>query len=123
MTRSIITYSRGDVVLVPFPFTDMTFVKKRPGVIISTWQYNFEHDDVIVMAISSKKNYQQPTDEMVVIDGSRLSQCGLLNDSVIRVDKLFTIQKLLIIKKLGTVPPILLEQVTTKLNNIIGNKK
>jgi len=31
----MINYKRGDVVLVPFPFSDQTTIKKRPAVIIS----------------------------------------------------------------------------------------
>jgi mRNA interferase MazF len=33
-------YNRGDVVLVPFPFSDQTTAKKRPAVIISSSTYN-----------------------------------------------------------------------------------
>ncbi len=33
-------YNRGDVVLVPFPFSNQTIMKKRPAVIISSDVYN-----------------------------------------------------------------------------------
>ncbi|MGE3342591.1 MAG: type II toxin-antitoxin system PemK/MazF family toxin [Vicinamibacterales bacterium] len=47
-------YSFGDVVLVPFPFTDQTAAKKRPAVVISSQAYNRQRPDVIVMAITSR---------------------------------------------------------------------
>jgi len=40
----------GDIVLVPFPFTDQTAAKRRPAVVISAEGYNARHPDVILMA-------------------------------------------------------------------------
>ncbi|NEP30889.1 MAG: hypothetical protein F6K38_05180 [Moorea sp. SIO3B2] len=34
------TYNFGDIILVPFPFTDQTTIKKRPTVIISSNTYS-----------------------------------------------------------------------------------
>jgi len=44
-------YSFGDIVLVPFPFTDLTATKKRPAVVVS---YHRDRRDVIVMAVTSQ---------------------------------------------------------------------
>jgi mRNA interferase MazF len=44
----------GDVVLVPFPFTDQTTAKQRPAVIVSSLAYNQAKPDVVVMAITSQ---------------------------------------------------------------------
>ncbi len=41
------TYSFGDVLLVPFPFTDQSTVKKRPAIVISSTLYNRQHIDLI----------------------------------------------------------------------------
>ena len=41
------TYDKWDIVLVPFPFTDLTTLKKRPAVIVSPDEYNKKLDDVI----------------------------------------------------------------------------
>ena len=41
-------YSFGDVVLVPFPFTDQTASKKRPAVVVSADTYHQRRPDVIV---------------------------------------------------------------------------
>ena len=48
------TYSFGDVVLVPFPFTDQTVSKKRPAVVVSADAYQQHRPDVIVMAVTSQ---------------------------------------------------------------------
>ena len=43
----------GDVVLIPFPFTNQIQSKKRPAVIINSRAYNQSHSDVIAMALTS----------------------------------------------------------------------
>lgn len=47
-------HSFGDVVLVPFPFTDQSGGKKRPAVIVSSSDYNANRRDLIIMAITSQ---------------------------------------------------------------------
>lgn len=42
-------FKRGEVVLVPFPFTDQTTAKKRPAVIISSDTYNDISSDLIIV--------------------------------------------------------------------------
>jgi mRNA interferase MazF len=51
---STTAYSFGDVVLVPFPFTDQTASKKRPAVVVSANAYQQGRPDVIVMAVTSQ---------------------------------------------------------------------
>lgn len=43
----------GDIILVPFPFTDQTTSKKRPAVVISSSTYNTARPDLIIMAVTS----------------------------------------------------------------------
>lgn len=50
MTR----FEYGDVVLVPFPFTDQSTSKKRPAVVVSSAAYNAERPDVIIIAVTSQ---------------------------------------------------------------------
>jgi mRNA interferase MazF len=44
----------GDVILVPFPFTDQTASKKRPAVVVSSGSYSAARPDIVVMAITSQ---------------------------------------------------------------------
>jgi mRNA interferase MazF len=48
------TLSFGDVVLVPFPFTDQSGIKKRPAVVVSSNNYNVSRRDLLIMAITSQ---------------------------------------------------------------------
>ncbi len=46
-------YDFGEVVLVPFPFTDQTMTKKRPAIVVSSAAYNSERPDLVLMAVTS----------------------------------------------------------------------
>ena len=47
-------FSFGDVVLVPFPFTDQSGTKKRPAVVVSSHGDNASRRDIVIMAITSQ---------------------------------------------------------------------
>jgi mRNA interferase MazF len=51
--RSFIMYSKGDIVLVPFPFSDLSSSKTRPAVVVSTEDYEGETGNIIVAMITS----------------------------------------------------------------------
>lgn len=90
-------YSFGDVVLVPFPFTDQTATKKRPAVVVSSAEYNKTRPDVILMAVTGQFSGYTRTGEVVVSDWRA---AGLLKASTIK-PILTTIEKTLIIRALG----------------------
>jgi mRNA interferase MazF len=46
-TPSTTSYKRGEVVLLPFPFTDLSTIKRRPAVVLSTDTYNSRRVDII----------------------------------------------------------------------------
>jgi hypothetical protein len=47
-------YEFGDVLLVPFPFTDQTGAKQRPAVVVNSRRYRHERPDLILMPITSQ---------------------------------------------------------------------
>jgi mRNA interferase MazF len=56
----------GDVVLVPFPFTDQSTTKKRPAVVISSTRYNTERPDLIIIAVTSQIRPTPSIGEVIV---------------------------------------------------------
>lgn len=91
------TYSFGDVVLAPFPFTDQTAAKKRPAVVVSSDGYNKARPDLILMAITGHLSGYPRIGEVVV---SGWKEAGLLKASTIK-PILTTLEKSLIIRTLG----------------------
>ena len=53
MMLRMTSFDCGDVILVPFPFTDQTKRKQRPAIIVSTNAYNTERPDLIIMAVTA----------------------------------------------------------------------
>lgn len=49
----------GDVVLVPFPYTDQSAVKQRPAVVLSSKVYNATHPDLILAPITGRLDGDQ----------------------------------------------------------------
>lgn len=91
------TYNFGDIILVPFPFTDQATSKKRPAVVVSSDVYNSDRPDIILMAVTSQMRHLGKTGETVVEDWQ---EAGLLKPSLIK-PILTTIEKSLVLKKLG----------------------
>ena len=62
-------YSRGDIVLVSFPFTDLSSSKRRPALVVSPNSHNEQLQDVVLVAVTSKIT---GNDEIVVDPGDCL---------------------------------------------------
>ena len=90
-------YEFGDIVLVPFPFTDQSTTKQRPAVIISSAAYQRERPDLIILAITSQVRSGNSVGEAQVTDWK---QAGLLKPSVIK-PVIATIERRLVRKTLG----------------------
>ena len=65
MMRRMTNFECGDVILVPFPFTDQTNHKQRPAIIVSTSAYNTERPDLIIMAVTSQIRAENSFDCLV----------------------------------------------------------
>jgi len=92
------TYNFGDIILVPFPFTDQTTSKKRPAVVISSDAYNNNRPDIILMAVTSQMHHFGKIGEAGVKDWQ---EAGLLKPSLVK-PILTTVEKTLVLKKLGS---------------------
>lgn len=90
-------YEFGDLVLVPFPFTDQSASKKRPAVIISSRAHHSERPDLILMAVTSRIKAPAMTGEIIIKDWQG---AGLLKPSIIK-PVITTIECTLVLKKLG----------------------
>jgi mRNA interferase MazF len=95
------TYRRGDVVLVPFPFSDQSTTKKRPAVVISSNRYNETSPDIVILAVTSKVEKSVDIGECLVSDWK---EAGLLKPSAIK-PAISTIEQTLVLKKLGALSP------------------
>lgn len=112
MTKSGIRFEIGEVVLVPFPFTDLSQTKRRPVLIISNIAHNLSSDDFVCCGITANldnKHYSILLEPSEMIDGA------IPVTSRIKFDKIFTLKKSLAVKRLGKVNSKKINQVRDAL--------
>lgn len=105
---------KGKIVLLPFPFTDLTASKYRPALVLHEGRR-----DVVVAFISSRvPNKPAIADVIVDENHAEFSLTGLKVSSVIKLDKIATVLKDLILGELGEVGPRLRTEINDKLAEI-----
>lgn len=105
-------FVKGDVVVLPFPFTNLRNSKKRPALVVSS----LKGDDIILCQITSKARY----DRYAVALRNQDLKSGTLNiESVIRPNRLFTADSSLILYKLGTLKRSKTKEVERALVKIL----
>ncbi len=96
---------KGDVVVVPFPFSDLTQAKRRPALVVSV----LEGDDLILCQVTSqlvKDSYA------ISIEGRDFEEGGLKQKSNVRPNRLFTADGHIVLYRIGNLKK-------DKLNEII----
>ena len=91
-------YERWSVIVVPFPFTDIPQVKRRPALVLSSAEFQERHGHLICGMITSGARSDWPTD--VPLTGYLTA--GLRTPCKFRL-KLFTVQEDLVLYRLGTI--------------------
>jgi mRNA interferase MazF len=111
--------TRGTVVLTPFPFTDLQGAKVRPAIIVS--RADRPGDDVILAFVSSVVPPQPlPTDLIVDPDAPEGRGVGLKRLSVIKCDKLATVQRRVLLGELGSLPVACLLEMDRRLKHALA---
>ncbi len=110
------TFKFGDIILVPFPFTDQSSIKKRPAVVVSSEKYNRERSDIIIMAVTSRMHQVNRPGEQLI---TNWRNAGLLKPSVFK-PILATIENLLVLRKLGRLHQPDLRTLGQILEDILG---
>src|SRR5690625_469787 len=110
----IMTYERGSVILVPFPFSDLKGLKQRPALVISSVKNQLETNKIICMMITSV-NPVFSTDYHV----SAWQESGLIKPSVVKVNRLFTINSTHVKRTLGKLTASDIENVYSILLKIM----
>jgi mRNA interferase MazF len=108
MTPSGMMFKQRDIILIPIPFTDLASQKKRPAIVISSDKYNDTSEDIIVVALTSNVKKQDFT---IVITSDDLEVGQLKTTSMIRVDKIYTLNKSIVLKHFGRIKSPVLAKI------------
>ena len=100
-------FERGKIILVPFPFTDLSSRKIRPAVIVS--RASESSPDTIVAFVSSVPF--RPSASHVILPSTHVDfkKTGLKTHSTIRCDKLATLDKSIVLGEMGRLSESLVE--------------
>ena len=100
-----------DIVLLPYPFTDLERAKVRPALVISNDFLNKKSNDCIMLPLTTVIKDEHYS---ILISEDDLSSGKLLRPSCIRIDKIFTVEKKLVIMKVGTLNNSTFEKIKSE---------
>ena len=106
------TFVKGDVVVVPFPFSDLSEAKRRPALVVAVLQ----GDDLLLCQITSRRvrdSYAIPLEDKDFEAG------GLRQKSNIRPNRLFTADQQIVLYKAGHLATAKLREVIRKIVDIV----
>lgn len=98
--------NKGDIILIPFPFTDLSGNTNRPALVLINGEM-----DVTFAFISTQLKWKEETD--IILTPSDLN--GLKKESLIRLSKIATIDKVLTLGLLGKIDNQIMKQINNNL--------
>ena len=105
---------KAKIVLVHFPFTDLSGSKLRPALVIHE-----NEPDVIVAFISSRiSSSPQESDLLITTDHPAFRSTGLKISSVVKFDKIATLSKILIEGEIGEIQPGLAKECNEIMHHL-----
>ena len=111
--------SRGEIVLVDYPFSDGTGSKIRPALVVQTDRLNQRIDDTILAAISRSTHRASGTQLFIDIGTAEGAATGLRQHSMIQCENLLTYDQRLIFKAIGRLSLPLMQQVSDCLRTAL----
>lgn len=107
-------FVKGDIVVIPFPFSDLSEVKKRPAFVVK----GLKGEDVILCQITSRAIKDKYSIQLRKTD---FATGSLSIDSNIRPNRIFTADKNIILYKIGNIKENKTKEVIQKIIGIISN--
>ena len=116
--KPMISYKRGEVILVKFPYSDMVRYKKRPALVVQDDSVETGLSQSVVVQITSNLDRTGDTRVLVRKDSPDGQAMGILSDSVIVADHLATVLPREIDKVIGRCT--CMPEVETALRRVLG---
>ncbi|NJL41520.1 MAG: type II toxin-antitoxin system PemK/MazF family toxin [Leptolyngbyaceae cyanobacterium SM1_4_3] len=105
--------SKGDVVLVPFPFTDLSQTKLRPAIVL--WADNSGNDVTLCFISSQNITNLRPEEFLLAPAEPEFLETGLKVASKVRISRITTLERNLIARRLGKLGTSQIQQLNTTL--------
>ncbi len=91
-----------DIILVPFPFSDQSSRKVRPGIVISNNEFNKNSEDVLIVGVTSnlsKGIYTLSLTSEDLDEGKLFTKCCIKSENLLKIDKDLIVKKIGVINK------------------------
>ncbi|MDR0692384.1 MAG: type II toxin-antitoxin system PemK/MazF family toxin [Prevotellaceae bacterium] len=105
-------FIKGTVVVIPFPFSDLSNIKKRPALILA----DLPDDDILLCQITSQPHNEATA---LALTASHFVSGSLPVSSFIRPTRIFTASKHIILRKAGTISHALMNNVTEYVVSVL----
>ena len=107
-------FVKGDIVVIPFPFSDLSGSKRRPALVIAA----LRGDDILLCQITSRPSNDSLSLALNLAD---FITGSLPFDSFIRPLRIFTADKNIILRKAGKITPALMDNVIDNIVFVLRN--
>jgi mRNA interferase MazF len=104
---------KGDVVVLPFPFSDLSAAKRRPALVVAT----LPGPDIILCQITSQTTRDR---NAISLDASNFADGTLRVPSNVRPNRLFTADSRLVLYRVGSVKAAKLQEVVDAIVEILS---
>jgi mRNA interferase MazF len=105
-------FVRGNVVVIPFPFSDLSATKRRPALVLA----NLEGNDILLCQITSQYRGER---HVVPLKTTDFNRGALPVNSYIRPERIFTADKTIILRTVGIVSNEILNKTVENIINIL----
>lgn len=109
--------SQRDIVLVPYPFSDLSQAKYRPAIVMSNDIYNRKFKDFIAIPLTTNPNIR---DHTIPVTSKEMTTGSLTAASVAKVDKIFSLEQKLIVKTYGQLRQDVFDKIRTELIKLVN---
>ncbi len=112
---------QGDIILIRFPFTDLSQTKVRPALVITRTKDKYQ--DLVICAISSIVPEKLGERELLISDTEKwFGKTGLRVNSVVKVDRLATLREIDVITRIGECPPAFWKKFAKTFCDVVKSK-
>ena len=108
-------FEKGDIVLLPFPFTNLKTTKRRPALVISPRVYNLSGDSTVLFMTSNVNAPRKEGD----VELKEFKEAGLPKPTLVRM-KFVTIANALMLKKLGVIQDSDMKRIKAQVMKFFG---
>jgi len=113
-------YGQRDLLLVPVPFSDLSSRKVRPVVVLSNDRYNRENADLLIAGVTSNVSSRS---YIVPLDTPQLEEGVMKHSSVVRADKVFSIDQGIVLTRFGRVKIALFEKIREEIEKLLAETR